>query len=272
MPTLHIPPHLDLYYVVDDYTEPWRTPGTILLLHGNAESHAAWYGWVPHLAHQYRVVRPDMRGFGASTPMPRDFPWTLDLLIEDFCRLMDTLEVERFHLIGAKIGGTIARAFAARRPQRVRTLTVVGTPPPYRAGAAERVPELIQEFERPGGVERWAQQSMAGRLGSQFPAPGVTWWTQFMGRTAASTQISFMPTIACADIRADVPQIACPTLVITTEGSGLASVEETRAWQQMIPDSELCVLPGDSYHVAASHAVQCAQAALAFIERRDPTA
>ena len=272
MPTLHIPPDLDLHYVVDDYTDPWRTPGTILLLHGNAESSAAWYGWVPQLAPWYRVVRPDMRGFGASTPMPRDFPWTLDLLLDDFCRLMDTLGVERFHLVGAKIGGTIARAFAARRPARVRTLTVVGTPPPYRVGAAERAPALREAFEQPGGVARWAQESMGDRLGRTFPPPGVTWWTHFMGRTAASTQISFMPTIACADIRADVPKIACPTLVITTEGSGLASVDDTRAWQQTIPDSELLVLPGDSYHVAASHAVQCAQAALAFIARRDPAA
>jgi 3-oxoadipate enol-lactonase len=65
MPTLPIPPNLDLHYLVDDYTDPWRTPGTMLLLHGNAESSAAWYKWVPQLAHRYRVVRPDMRGFGA---------------------------------------------------------------------------------------------------------------------------------------------------------------------------------------------------------------
>jgi pimeloyl-ACP methyl ester carboxylesterase len=70
MPTFHIPPSLDLHYLVDDYTDPWCTPGTILLLHGNAESSAAWYAWVPQLAHRYHVVRPDMRGFGASTPIP----------------------------------------------------------------------------------------------------------------------------------------------------------------------------------------------------------
>ncbi len=126
--------------------------------------------------------------------------------------------------MGAKIGGTIARAFAARRPERVRTLTVVGTPPPYRMGAAERVPALTAAFEQQG-VEPWAQQSMAGRLGSTFPPEGVAWWTAFMGRTAVSTQVGFMKTIACVDIRADVPQIACPTLVITTEGSGLATVD-----------------------------------------------
>lgn len=268
MPTFHIPPDLDMHYAVDDYTDPWSTPETILLLHGNAESGLSWYGWVPHLAPWYRVVRPDMRGFGASTPMPSDFPWTLDLLINDFCSLMDSLGVARFHLVGAKIGGTVARAFAARRPERVRTLTLVGTPTPLRVGSAERAPDLIKAFEQPGGVQRWAEESMGSRLGSAFPPEGVTWWTQFMGRTAASTQISFMPTIASADIRADVPKIACPTLVITTAGSGLASVEETRAWQQQIPDSELLVLEGNSYHVAASHAGPCAQAALGFIQRR----
>jgi pimeloyl-ACP methyl ester carboxylesterase len=88
-----------------------------------------------------------------------------------------------------------------------------------------------------------------------------------MGRTAASTQIGFMPTIACADIRTDVPRIACPTLVITTEESGLASVEVTRAWQQTIPNSTLLVLPGNSYHVAASDAERCAQATLEFVSR-----
>lgn len=271
MPTLHIPPNLDLHYLVDDYTDPWGMPETILLLHGNAESSAAWYAWVPQLAHRYRLVRPDMRGFGASTPMPRDFPWTLDLLIDDFCRLMDTLGVERFHLIGAKIGGTIARAFAARRPARVRTLTVVGTPPPRRVEAEANLPALLEMFEQ-HSVAYWAQQNMASRLGSTFPPQGNAWWTAFMGRTAASTQLGFMPTIACADIRADLPQIRCPTFVITTQGSGLASVEETRAWQQQIPDAELLVLPGNSYHVAASDAVQCAQATLAFIERRNPGA
>jgi pimeloyl-ACP methyl ester carboxylesterase len=180
---------------------------------------------------------------------------------------MDELKVDRFHLVGAKIGGTIARAFAARRPERVSTLTIVGSPPPFRVGAAENVPGLIEEFEQLG-VEHWARRTMGGRLGSTFPPEGVEWWTRFMGRTAASTQIGFMPTIAVADIRADVPKIACPTLVITTEGSGLASVEETRAWQQTIPDSELMVVPGDSFHVAASDAEQCAQATLAFIQRR----
>ncbi|MBO0736828.1 MAG: alpha/beta hydrolase [Alphaproteobacteria bacterium] len=264
MPTFSAAPDLVMHYELDDFADPWREKQTILLLHGNAESSAAWYAWVPHLARHYRVVRPDMRGFGDSTPMPRDFRWTLDLLIDDFSRLLDMLEVSRFHLIGAKIGGTIARAFAARRPERVISLTVVGTPPPLREGAAERAPELADEFET-NGVEHWARRTMAGRLGSTFPPEGVEWWIKFMGRTAVSTQVGFMKTIACADIRADLPKIQCPTLVITTDGSGLASVDETKVWAQQIRHSSLLVLSGNSYHVAASHAERCAEAALDFI-------
>ncbi len=271
MPAFQATPDLTMHYEVDDFTDPWRKPETVLLLHGNAESGAAWYGWVPSLARRYRVVRPDMRGFGGSTPMPRDYPWTLDIVIDDFIGLMDKLEIGQFHLVGAKIGGTIARAFAARRPERVQSLTVVGTPPPVREGAVERAPELAEEFHTQG-VEHWARRTMAGRLGNEFPPEGVEWWIKFMGRTAVSTQIGFMKTIACADIRADVPKIGCATLVITTDGSGLASVDQTRSWQQQIPHSDLLVLPGNSYHVAASHAERCAAATLDFIARNGGTA
>jgi 3-oxoadipate enol-lactonase len=267
MPNFRPSPDLDMHYEVDDFTDPWRRPETVLMLHGNAESGQAWYAWVPTLARQYRVVRPDMRGFGRSSAMPRDYPWTLDRLIEDFCLLMDHLGIDRFHLVGAKIGGTIARAFAGRRPERVKTLTVVGTPPPLRQGAAERVPELVRQFEE-HGVEHWARQNMGSRLGSAFPPEGFEWWCKFMGRTALSTQLGFMGTIACADIRADLPKIACPTLVITTEESALGTVEETRAWQRQISDSELVVLRGNSYHVAATHAAESAAAALDFLKRR----
>ena len=270
MPSFRPSPDLDMHYRVDDFTDPWRHPATILMLHGNAESGLAWYAWVPKLARHFRVVRPDMRGFGELTAMPRDHEWTLDRLVEDFCALMDHLGIVRFHLVGAKIGGTIARAFAVRRPERLITLTVVGTPPPLRAGAAERVPELIREFET-HGVEHWARQNMGARLGGAFPAEGFEWWCKFMGRTAVSTQLGFMGTIACADIRTDLPKIACPTLVITTEDSGLGTVDETRAWQQQIADSELLVLPGNTYHVAATHADRAADATLDFIARRGET-
>src|SRR4051812_48147383 len=103
MSSFELSPGMTMHYRLDDFTDPWTTPETIVLLHGTAESGAAWYRWVPTLARRFRVVRPDMRGFGESTPMPRDFPWTLDLVIDDVLRLVDSLGARRFHLVGAKL-------------------------------------------------------------------------------------------------------------------------------------------------------------------------
>jgi pimeloyl-ACP methyl ester carboxylesterase len=265
MPTLRVSPDCELYYVVDDYTDPWREPQTILMMHGNAESGAVWYGWVPHLARRYRVVRPDMRGFGRSSPMPRDYPWSLDRICDDYAALMDALGAERFHVVAAKIGGTIARRFAARFPHRVLTLTLAGVPPPRR-GVGPR-PELVREIEEKG-VAHWARRTMGERLGSRFPPEGVQWWVALMGSTPLGTQLGFTPTIADADVTEDLPHIRCPTLVITTEASALGTVAQTRAWQERIADSELVVLPGDSFHVAATDPDECAMRTLEFIRRR----
>ena len=264
MPTLHIQPDAELHYRVDDFTDPWRKPEAVLMVHGNREGGEAWWGWVPQLARHYRVVRPDTRGFAGSTPMPRDFPWSMDLVIDDFVQLMDALGIDRAHLVSAKIGGTIARAFAARRPDRVRTLTVVGSPAPRRPDGKAALLAAIEK----DGVETQARGGMAARLGKNFPPEAIEWWVNFMGRSRPESVLGFVNAINFTDITPDIAKIRCPMLVITTEGSQLASVEQTRAWQRQVPGSELLVLPGDSYHVAVTDPDRCAAATLDFIRRR----
>jgi pimeloyl-ACP methyl ester carboxylesterase len=254
-----------MFYLIDDYTDPWKKSESVLMLHGLAESSAAWFAWVPYLSRHFRVVRPDMRGFGQSTPMPVDHPWSLDTVVDDFIALMDALETPRFHVVAAKIGGTVARRLASRFPGRVITLTVAGTPAPYRDTVAARAEAWTQEIQTQG-MESWARRTMGGRLGDKFPPEGAAWWVKLMGRTAASSVVGSILPIPSADIRSDLPKIVCPTLVITTPGSGLGSVEETKAWQEQIPNSRLLVLPGNSYHVAASDADRCARETLEFIQ------
>ena len=263
MPNFRPSADLDMHYEVDDFTDPWRRPDTVLMLHGNAESGLAWYAWVPHLARQFRVIRPDMRGFGRSTPMPRDFPWTADRIADDYIALMDRLGIEHFHVVGAKVGGTMALHFAARYPARVSSLTVL-SPPTRGAESATRYITWVSDIEK-NGVESWARATMTGRLGRDFPAAGSAWWIRLMGRTALSTQLGFISAVPKVDVTADLPQIRCPTMVITTEGNPLYPLETVRAWQSRIPRSKLLALPGDSYHVAATSPAECARATLEFI-------
>ena len=44
MPTVRLTPDLEMHYLIDDFTDPWREPEAMLLLHGNCESGAAWFG------------------------------------------------------------------------------------------------------------------------------------------------------------------------------------------------------------------------------------
>src|SRR2546427_2204694 len=105
MPTFQASPDLRMHYLVDDFTEPWTTTETILLLHGNAESSLAWYAWVPLLARRFPGVGAGIRGLRASTPMPRGFALMLGVILGGYARLIGSPGVQRLHLVGAKIGG-----------------------------------------------------------------------------------------------------------------------------------------------------------------------
>ncbi|MBV8889406.1 MAG: alpha/beta fold hydrolase [Alphaproteobacteria bacterium] len=264
MPTLSLPPAAELFYRDDDIAFAWEKSEAIFLFHGNAESGLSWNKWMPRLLERFRVVRPDMRGFGQSTPMPLDHPWSIDEIGEDFIRLADHLGIDRFHAVAAKIGGPIALRLAAVQPARIRTLTVIGSP---ISGKAASVDARWHEHMKTYGIESWARETMPARLGSGASAEMLDGWSRMMGRTAPSTQIGFIGAVGAIDVTGDLPNIRCPTLVITPERSGVRSVEATHAWQTTIPHSELLVLPGDSYHLAASDPEVCARATLDFVER-----
>src|SRR5258708_13875245 len=56
----------DFFYREDWFGEPWRTPETAVLIHGNAESSIEWYAWMPRMGQQFRLLRPDLPGFVRS--------------------------------------------------------------------------------------------------------------------------------------------------------------------------------------------------------------
>ena len=152
----------------------------------------------------------------------------------------------------------------ARHPERVKTLSVVGSPGATRPNPQKTIAEMMALFEN-HGIEYWARTTMDKRLGSRFPEEGKAWWAKYMGRTALSSQLGFIPAISHADLRGDIAKIRCPTLAITTDQGHVASVGEVREWLEKIPGSELVVLKNDSYHPAVTNADECVAAVRAFI-------
>src|SRR4029079_4928317 len=81
------------------FGEPWTVPETVVMVHGNSESSRAWTCWVQQVARHYRVIRPDLPGFGQS-PEPPDYGWSAEELAADIGRFLDALGIETCHLIG----------------------------------------------------------------------------------------------------------------------------------------------------------------------------
>ena len=255
----------DMYVARDWFGPPWERPETVLMLHGIAESSRAWFAWVPHVASRFRVLRPDLPGFGNS-PAPPGQVWSTERLAGDVARLLDRLGVERVHVVSAKYGGSVGYQFAATYPERTLTLSVLSGPVRIRgAESAANIPSFAARI-RDHGVRAWAADTQRTRLGSAAPEAQIEWWNDMMG--AADPAVCIAATVAAADldITASLPRIRAPTLVVTTRGSALHSVDTVRADQQRIPRSELLVLPSDSYHIAAAQPDDCARRVLEFIQ------
>ncbi len=257
----------DLHYRDDCFADAWVAPETALLLHGNAESGQAWNAWMPIMGRRFRVIRPDMRGFGASTPMPEDYAWSFDELVADYVGLLDHLGLGAVHVVAAKVAGPIAMRMAALYPGRVKSLVLLGTLVSGATSLGDRHASWVKKI-REEGVESWARWTMPGRLGTACPPEMLEGWSRLMGATAMSTQMGFMRGVPGLDVRGDLASIKAPTLVVNTDASGIDGMDATLAWQRQIKGSELMILPGDSYHVAASHPEPCAAATVEFIGRR----
>lgn len=259
MPYLDLP-DCRLHYKLDDHTDAWTKPDTVLFVHGFTENTEAWRAWVPHFSRRYRVLRIDQRGFGKSTPVAKDYPLTTGRYVDDLARVIQQVTGGPVHVVGGKSGGISVLMLAATRPDLVKTITVSCSPvtPPNAAG-------WIDEMERTS-VRSWAKRTQRERMGSHMPEAGIDWWSDMMGQTALSTVHAYMRWVGAIDIREDVKRIKCPTLVIGTDTArrGRAVFE---SWQKTIPGSELAILPMDGYHAAGTDPDTTARATLDFIAR-----
>ncbi len=249
-----------IHYQIDDYTDAWTKPETILFVHGFTENITAWNAWVPLISRRYRMIRIDQRGFGLSGTVAKDFPLTTELYVDDLVRVINHVAGEPVHIVGGKSGGISVKVLAAQRPDLIKTVTSICSPvtPPNAAGWLEHMDTR--------GVRSWARATMRKRLGSKMPERGIDWWVDMMGATAASTCHAYMRWVGAIDIREDVKRITRPTLVIGTDTKHRGK-SEFESWQKTIPNSEFKVIACDGYHAAGTDPEATAAAVLEFIGR-----
>jgi 2-hydroxymuconate-semialdehyde hydrolase len=101
----------------------------VLLIHGSGPGVTGWANWrltMPALAKRFRVLAPDMVGFG-YTERPAGVVYDMDTWVGHIIGFMDAMGIARAHVVGNSFGGGLALALAIRAPQRVRRLVLMGS-------------------------------------------------------------------------------------------------------------------------------------------------
>jgi 2-hydroxymuconate-semialdehyde hydrolase len=101
----------------------------VLLLHGSGPGVSAWANWrltVPALAERFRVVAPDIVGFG-YTERPDGIRYDLTTWTAHAVGVLDALGIERAHVVGNSFGGSLALSLAIHHPDRVARLVLMGS-------------------------------------------------------------------------------------------------------------------------------------------------
>jgi pimeloyl-ACP methyl ester carboxylesterase len=205
----------------------------------------------------------DQRGLGQSSPPPPGFAWTPQQLARDVAAFMDAIGLREAHVVGAKIGGTVAAQFAVDYPSRVRTLTLVTAP--VRKAAPGETPADAGLAILESGTRVWAESSQRARLGSVSEGM-IAWWNDLMASSDAAACAGYAGMMSRLDNYRTLGGIQAPTLVLAVTRDGMPG-EALTEWSRQIPNSELCVLPGDGYHLAATDPDECAERVLEFIMR-----
>jgi pimeloyl-ACP methyl ester carboxylesterase len=258
-----------------DFTDPAREAPVALLLHGTAEDGEAFRRWIPALAGDFRILCPDLRGAGGSSPIARGTEVELDELVADTVALLDARGVERCMLVGEKVGALLALRFAARHPERVSAVAVAAGMIAPRDVLGPWIPEWMRTIEE-RGVRAWVDATQSGRMGSELSPAALEWWSALMARSERDSLLAYLRMLGRLALGEDeLRAIEAPTLfLVPARGPDDGATFEQRrpaaellAWMRLVPRHERAAIDAASYHLAATHPEACAEAVRQFLLR-----
>jgi pimeloyl-ACP methyl ester carboxylesterase len=201
-----------------------------------------------------RLLCFDKRGSGVSDPVPLTALPTLEQWMDDVRTVMDAAGVKRAALLGTHEGGQMAMLFAATYPERTSALILLNTcarhlrDVDYPWGLpADRVPRLLQRTE-----ELWGTGGVLDVV-----APSVThdarfrsWFARYERQTMSPLTATIMQAAYLErDLRAVLPSIRVPTLVLHRVGNLHTRAGHGRYLAESIPGAKYVELPGEDHLV-----------------------
>ncbi|WP_432822485.1 alpha/beta fold hydrolase [Trichloromonas sp.] len=242
----------------------------VLLIHGFPLCRRMWQPQVQALsAAGFRVVVPDLRGFGESGVGDR--PGSMDLLADDLVVLMDHLGIERAVVGGMSMGGYVLLNLLARHPQRVRAACFIVTrgDADDETGRGKRN-HLVGEVEagNPGAVPAaFAPLLFAGQTVARRPQLV----DEVRGWMAATDPTGLVLGLQAIRDRVDsgplLPTLKLPSLVIGAREDKAIPPDKSAYLAAQVAGAELCMIDGGGHMVNLEQADAFNACLLGFLQQ-----
>jgi pimeloyl-ACP methyl ester carboxylesterase len=253
---------LDIAYYIDDYTDPWKSPQALLLLHAAMGHSARFYAWVPKLARHYRVIRMDLRGHGASQVPPATLALSMDRLVLDVGELLDHLGCTSVHIVGNSAGGYVAQNLAIMSPERIRSLALFGSTPGLKhSQAATWLPRVAKE-----GLRSFLADTISDRFPiGHVPDGLVTWFIDEAAKNDPAYIGRFIGLMTTLDWSDQLNRIKCPTLVVMPGGETVGSLRNYDVMLERIKNVQAVTYEGLPHNICDSVPDRCVEDLMAFL-------
>jgi pimeloyl-ACP methyl ester carboxylesterase len=221
---------MDLHYVEEGTGPP------VLLVHAFPLNHKMWAPQFAALRDNFRVIAPDMRGFGQT---PVQDPWSLEEAADDLAGLLDSLGIRHCALVGLSMGGYIALPFYSKYPSRIDRLVLADT-----RARADNDMEKAARTKMIADLEEFGASILPERMLSRLLKPNastdvVKTITEMIANTGATAAIhALMAMRDRPDASTVLHKISCPSLVIAGEHDVVTRVEECREMANTIQDGK----------------------------------
>ena len=232
---------------IDDIQMAYTDTGMgrpVVLIHGYPFNRSLWNEQVADLSHSYRVIVPDLRGFGESDAS--EGPATMDRMAQDVALLLDHLGISRAVIGGLSMGGYVALAFYKQFPSRVRALILADT----RAQADTEEGKQTRAQQ----AEKALAEGMAGIADAMLPkllTPDTVSKRPEIVKRVRDMMLKTKPEGTAAALlgmaqRDDqtqlLPQISSPALIVVGAEDAITPVADSEKMHNAIAGSRLVVL------------------------------
>ena len=219
-----------------------------------------------------RLIRFDRRGMGMSGVLDR--PPTLDEQLEDWGTVMDATGSKHAALFGTIDAGTMALAFAASYPERIRAVVAFETAPRWTRSEEDDYgvdAEVLSRFaEATQSMDLDAQLSIVAP--SRMNDPAFRSWFRRYTRSAQSgiPVGAFMMMMMTWDIRDRLSAIEAPVLILNRSDQAILPVRNARALAKALPNATLVEMPGHDTAIFSSDVDLVADEIQAFLTGSRP--